>query len=139
MIRETLALQLQVRHDQLHARGLAVRLSHHQRWHRRLRIGKPSLAQLDRLSRSGNTITLFQSTDGITFNLAGTVNLSALASQVYIGLVTNSHDIKELDTATFTDVAITGSLGAAQATFNSLPRLQILPQCRWRHNPRRSR
>jgi len=66
-------------------------------------------------------ITLRQSTDGINWTTAGAVTLSALASQVYIGLATNSHNVDQLATAAFTDVSLTGTLGTTPPTFNTLP------------------
>jgi regulation of enolase protein 1 (concanavalin A-like superfamily) len=80
-----------------------------------------SLPNWIRLSRSGSVITLSQSTDGVNWTTAGTVTLTSLATQVYIGLATHSHNTKQQATATFTNVSLTGSFGTAAATFNALP------------------
>jgi hypothetical protein len=73
------------------------------------------------LSRTGNLITLRQSSDGGTWSTAGSVTLTSLASQVYIGLATNSHNVEQLALARFTDVSLNGVLGAAAPSFNALP------------------
>jgi fibronectin type 3 domain-containing protein len=80
-----------------------------------------SLPNWIQLIRNGNTITLRQSTDGVNFTTAGTVTLSSLTSQVYIGMATNSHNTNQLARATFTNVALVGSLGTTPPTFNALP------------------
>ena len=73
-----------------------------------------------RLTRVGDVITFYGSTNGTTFTqIGGTVTLSSLANQVYIGLAVTSHDTKKLATAGFTNVTITGNVGTTQ-TFNAL-------------------
>jgi glycosidase/regulation of enolase protein 1 (concanavalin A-like superfamily) len=60
-----------------------------------------------RITRSGNTITGFRSTNGTSWTQTGTVTLT-LPSSVYIGLFATSHNDGVLTTATFTNVTVTG-------------------------------
>jgi glycosidase len=60
-----------------------------------------------RITRSGNTLTGFRSTDGNTWIQTGTVTIT-LPSSVYIGFFATSHNDGVLTTATFTNVAVSG-------------------------------
>ena len=74
-----------------------------------------------RLTRVGDTITLYNSLNGTTFSQIGSpMTLSSLASQVYIGLAVTSHDRRNVANAGFTNVTLTGTLGTTPATVNGL-------------------
>lgn len=60
-----------------------------------------------RITRSGNTITGFRSTDGTTWTQTGSVTIT-LPSSVYVGFFATSHNDGVLTTATFTNVAVSG-------------------------------
>ncbi len=60
-----------------------------------------------RAQRHGNSILGWRSADGVNWTLASSNTLSALASQVYIGMAVSSHNNAELSTATFDNVAMT--------------------------------
>ncbi|WP_162659645.1 FG-GAP-like repeat-containing protein [Tuwongella immobilis] len=80
-----------------------------------------------RLTRAGNTITALRSADGITWTQASQFQL-ALGETVLIGLAVTSHvneeeramigtsDTPTMATATFNNVAFTGSINARPAT-----------------------
>ena len=68
-----------------------------------------------RLVRAGNVITAARSADGVTWTTVGSVTVS-LASTVYIGLLTCSHDTAKINVARFTDVALSGTINAAAPT-----------------------
>lgn len=61
-----------------------------------------------RITRAGNTITAFYSTNGTSWTPLGSVTLS-LPSSVYVGLFATSHNDGVLTTAAFTNVSATGS------------------------------
>ncbi len=65
--------------------------------------GAPYFVRLDRV---GNTITAYQSTDGLAWTLVGT-DTFAMGPTVYIGLGVSSHTTSSAATATFDAVAIT--------------------------------
>ncbi len=58
-----------------------------------------------RITRSGNTITGYRSTNGINWTQVGSVTLN-LPSTVYIGIFATSHNDGVLTTATFTNVSV---------------------------------
>jgi regulation of enolase protein 1 (concanavalin A-like superfamily) len=68
-----------------------------------------------RLTRSGNTFTAYQSSDGSTWRTVGQETIS-MPSAVFIGLPVTSHDNSLLTTATFSNVTITGGAVAPTAT-----------------------
>jgi glycosidase len=59
-----------------------------------------------RISRTGNTLTGFSSTNGTSWTQIGTVTI-ALPSSVYVGFFATSHNDGTLTTATFTNVSVT--------------------------------
>jgi phosphatidylserine/phosphatidylglycerophosphate/cardiolipin synthase-like enzyme/regulation of enolase protein 1 (concanavalin A-like superfamily) len=59
-----------------------------------------------RLTRAGNTITAYESSDGSTWTLVGTDTI-ALPATVLVGLAASSHTTTGLATATFDNVVIT--------------------------------
>jgi glycosidase len=60
-----------------------------------------------RITRAGNTLTGFSSTNGTSWTQIGSVTIS-MASSVYVGFFATSHNDGTLTTATFTNVAVTG-------------------------------
>ena len=68
-----------------------------------------------RLVRTGNTITASRSSDGVSWTTVGMVVVS-MASTVSIGLLSCAHDSVKVNVATFTDVALTGTINAPAAT-----------------------
>jgi hypothetical protein len=60
-----------------------------------------------RITRSGNTLTGFSSTNGTSWTQIGTVTIT-MPSSVYVGFFATSHNDGTLTTATFTNVAVTG-------------------------------
>ena len=68
-----------------------------------------------RLVRAGNVITASRSVDGVTWTTVGSATVS-MASTVYIGLLSCSHDTSKINVARFTDVALTGTINASAAT-----------------------
>ena len=66
-----------------------------------------------RLVRSGSTITASRSADGVSWTTVGSVTVS-MTSTVYIGLLTCSRDTDRLNEAKFTNVALTGTINAAE-------------------------
>lgn len=58
-----------------------------------------------RLVRSGDTFTSYRSADGSTWTLQGSQTIS-MDTDVYVGLVTTSHNDGTLCTATFSDVTV---------------------------------
>ncbi|MFM7205654.1 MAG: autotransporter-associated beta strand repeat-containing protein [Planctomycetaceae bacterium] len=67
-----------------------------------------------RLVRAGNVITASRSADGVAWTTVGSTTVS-MASTVYIGLLTCSHDTAKVNEATFTNVTVTGTLNAPAA------------------------
>jgi glycosidase len=61
-----------------------------------------------RITRSGNTITGYSSTNGTTWTQVGTVTVT-LPSSVYVGLFTTSHNDGVVTTSTFSNVTLTGA------------------------------
>ena len=59
-----------------------------------------------RLDRAGNTISAYQSVDGINWTLVGTDTFS-MGTTVYIGLGVSSHTTTAAATASFDNVSIT--------------------------------
>lgn len=57
-----------------------------------------------RLVRSGNLFTAYSSVDGVSWTLVGSATIT-MASNVYIGLIVNSHDNSVLATASFDNVS----------------------------------
>ena len=69
-----------------------------------------------KLTRSGNTITAYTSTDGTTWTTAGNTTVP-LTDPVTIGLFTCAHNASALNTATFDNVSVTsGSSSTPAAT-----------------------
>ncbi|MFO7689614.1 MAG: GDSL-type esterase/lipase family protein [Cryobacterium sp.] len=62
-----------------------------------------------RLVRQGNVVTGYNSPDGVTWTLRGSVTFSTLPSTLYIGLAVSSHNDGVLGTAVFDNVLISGS------------------------------
>lgn len=60
-----------------------------------------------RITRSGNTLTGFYSTNGTSWTQTGSVTIS-LPSSVYIGFFATSHNDGVLTTASITNVSVTG-------------------------------
>ena len=58
-----------------------------------------------RLVRNGNVVTGFTSPDGMTWTQRGTITLSKLAANVYVGLAITSHADGVLSTAVFDNVS----------------------------------
>lgn len=69
--------------------------------------GSGNIPNWIRITRSGNTLTGFSSTNGTTWTQVGTISIS-MGSNVYIGLFATSHNDGTLTTATFTSVTVTG-------------------------------
>jgi regulation of enolase protein 1 (concanavalin A-like superfamily) len=67
-----------------------------------------------KIVRSGNTISGYQSPDGLAWQQIGTATFT-MASAVYIGLAVVSHDNTQLCTATFDNVAVVGGSAPAPA------------------------
>lgn len=61
-----------------------------------------------RLVRNGDTFSGYQSADGVTWALIGTQTLS-LPANVYVGLAVTAHNNAQLCTATFDNVAVSGT------------------------------
>lgn len=76
-----------------------------------------SIPNYVRITRSGNTLTGFSSTNGTTWTQIGSVTIT-LPSSVYVGFFATSHNDGTLTTATFTNVAVTGG---------SAPTLSVSP------------
>jgi regulation of enolase protein 1 (concanavalin A-like superfamily) len=62
-----------------------------------------------RLTRSGNTFTAYQSSNGIIWTSIGTVNMPMFAD-VYVGLCLTSHNINAICTAEFSNLATTSTV-----------------------------
>jgi O-glycosyl hydrolase/regulation of enolase protein 1 (concanavalin A-like superfamily) len=60
-----------------------------------------------KLTRSGNTYSVYYSTDGTGWTLLGSSTFS-IGSTIYVGLITSAHSSSQLATATFANVALTG-------------------------------
>jgi hypothetical protein len=58
-----------------------------------------------RLARSGNTVVASYSADGSSFTTAATINLS-LSGTFYVGMAVSSFSTTQLNTSTFTNVAV---------------------------------
>jgi regulation of enolase protein 1 (concanavalin A-like superfamily) len=58
-----------------------------------------------RISRVGDTVNFYLSSDGITFNLVRTQVFPALAQDIYIGLAVTSHNVNAITTAHFQNIA----------------------------------
>ncbi|MBX7207142.1 MAG: DUF1349 domain-containing protein [Verrucomicrobiaceae bacterium] len=69
-----------------------------------------------RLVRSGNTIAGYASANGTTWTQVKAITLTSLPSNVMFGLCVTSANNSVLGTATFDNVAITGTPGAALST-----------------------
>ncbi|GAA2613908.1 hypothetical protein Adu01nite_06510 [Paractinoplanes durhamensis] len=59
-----------------------------------------------KLNRNGNTITGFESADGVSWALVGTVGLGTLPATVEVGLFVTSHDGGSRSTATFDHLSV---------------------------------
>jgi hypothetical protein len=64
-----------------------------------------ALPQWVKLTRRGNTITAYGSTDGVTWTLVGTDTIT-MPANVYVGLAVSSHDVTRTATATFDNVSV---------------------------------
>jgi glucose/arabinose dehydrogenase len=62
-----------------------------------------------KLTRSGSSVSGYESADATTWALVGSVSLSGLPATVQIGLFVTSHDAGALGTAVFDHVAVTPS------------------------------
>ncbi|MEP6994637.1 MAG: PQQ-dependent sugar dehydrogenase [Acidobacteriota bacterium] len=62
-----------------------------------------------KLVRSGNTLSGFASSDGVSWTLVGSDTVS-MAAAVYVGMPVTSHSDGVLCTATFTNVSVSGGL-----------------------------
>ncbi len=83
--------------------------------------GFPGTApQWIRLVRSGHTFTGYYSANGTTWTTMGSATV-AMTAQVYTGLAVTSHIPSLSSSATFTDVALTGSAGTNQAPVMTQP------------------
>jgi autotransporter-associated beta strand protein len=71
-----------------------------------------------RLVRVGNVITASRSVDGASWTTVGSVTVS-MSSTVYIGLLSSANAANVINEATFTNVAVTGTINAPE-TVNSL-------------------
>jgi hypothetical protein len=60
-----------------------------------------------RITRSGNTLTGYHSTNGTSWTQTGTITIT-MPSSVYIGFFATSHNDGVITTATFTNVSVTG-------------------------------
>jgi hypothetical protein len=58
-----------------------------------------------KLTRTGNTITTFSSTDGLAWTQVGSINIT-MGTTVYIGLAASSHVSTQLNTATISNVQV---------------------------------
>ena len=67
-----------------------------------------------KLERRGNTITGYQSSDGLTWALVGSDTFS-MGANVHVGLAVSSHDATRLATATFDNVRVTPVSGPPNA------------------------
>lgn len=72
-----------------------------------------------RLTRSGTTYTGFYSTDGTSWTTLGTTT-ATLFTNTLVGFATTSHNTREAAFAEFDQIAVTGTLGEAAPTYNSL-------------------
>lgn len=85
-------------------------------------VGGPALNPVPdnwvRLVRAGNNLTGYVSNDGLSWTSLGSIVLSDLSQQVYIGLAATSGQLYESTTAVFDQVQIMGQqvLAAPQAT-----------------------
>ena len=59
-----------------------------------------------RLSRTGDTFSAYESTDGVNWTLVGTETI-AMPQSVFVGLAVTSHNATRTASATFSDVAVT--------------------------------
>ncbi len=59
-----------------------------------------------KLTRSGDTFTAYQSSDGSNWGVVGSETI-AMARTVYVGLAVTSHSAEMLSTATFTNIVVT--------------------------------
>jgi regulation of enolase protein 1 (concanavalin A-like superfamily) len=72
-----------------------------------------------KLTRVGNVFTGSTSSDGVTWTQFGTSTVT-MGSQVKIGLVSSALSNSKLNLATFSNVALTGTLGITPPVYNSL-------------------
>jgi hypothetical protein len=72
------------------------------------------------LVRSGDTLTGYYSSDGITWTQQSSATV-AMKSTVYIGLAVTSHNNGTVSNAMFDNVALTGNIGTAPPVYNDLP------------------
>lgn len=69
--------------------------------------GSGAIPNWVRITRSGNTLTGFSSTNGTSWTQVGSTTIS-LPSNIYIGFFATSHNDGTLTAATFTNVSVTG-------------------------------
>jgi len=74
-----------------------------------------------RLTRVGNVFTAATSPNGLTWTSVGTPQTVAMGATVQIGLFASARNDAAINVATFSDVAVTGSLGISTPAPNSLP------------------
>ena len=80
--------------------------------------GNPGYAQVTgvtapvwlRLTRSGNQFSGYYSSNDVTWTQIGGSTTIAMGTTAYVGMVTCSHDSTQVATATFTNVALTGTV-----------------------------
>lgn len=72
-----------------------------------------------RITRSGNTLTGYSSTNGTGWTQTGTVTITMTAS-VYIGFFATSHNDGTLTTATFTNVSVTSGAPDPAPTYYTI-------------------
>jgi regulation of enolase protein 1 (concanavalin A-like superfamily) len=58
-----------------------------------------------KLTRSGTTVSAYESANGVTWSTVGTATI-ALAADVLVGLAVSSHSTSSVATATFEEVAV---------------------------------
>jgi hypothetical protein len=68
-----------------------------------------------RLRRSGSSFEAARSTDGVTWTVVGSQTI-AMASTIYVGIAVSSHVAGTLATATFASTTLTGTIGPASDT-----------------------
>jgi len=73
-----------------------------------------------RLERAGDTFSMSRSSDGISWDSVASTAIT-MSGPVYIGLATNARNDRYAAYSTFSNLSLTGNLGAATPTYNALP------------------
>jgi hypothetical protein len=108
MIRELMATNSQFG-------GMTLSTDGHFRWFERIGAGN-NVATADsgsgtppaawvRVTRSGNTLSGYKSTDGVNWTLVHSSSIT-MAANIYVGLAVASGDVTKLNTSVFTNVAV---------------------------------